>query len=74
MELILTWVIKAEHTGVGVGGGVVGGEYLGDPGRAHRSFNKKLHRHPAPSAPESVISIYCYPKDLPFHLPLKNKE
>ena len=37
MELILTWVIKAEHTGVGGSGG----GYLGDPGRAHRYFNKK---------------------------------
>ena len=37
MELILTWVIKAEHTGVGGSGG----GYLGDPSRAHRYFNKK---------------------------------
>ena len=55
MELILTWVIKAEHTGVG---GVRGGGYLGDPGRAHRYFNKKLYWHPAPSGPEGVLYTY----------------
>ena len=31
-----------------------------DPGRAHRSFNKKLHRLPAPSVPEEVLSIYSH--------------
>ena len=35
MELILTWVIKAEHTGA------FPQNPLGDPSRAHRYFNKK---------------------------------
>ena len=47
---------------------------LGDPGRAHRSFNKKLHRHPAPSVPERTISIYSHPHSfsipITHHLPL----
>ena len=63
MELILTWVIKAEHTGVGGSGG----GYLGDPGRAHRYFNKKsnskwilyfVHRLPAPNVTEQPLFTY----------------
>ena len=46
-----------------------GGGYLGDPGRAHRCFNKKtffigfyifMHRLPAPSVPELALSYYSY--------------
>ena len=50
MELILTWVIKAEHTGA----------FPGNPSFAwiKRKFYIFMHRHPAPSELEGVVSYY----------------
>ena len=50
MELIMTWVIKAEHTGA----------FPGNPSFAwiKRKFYIFMHRHPAPSELEGVVSYY----------------
>ena len=50
MELIMTWVIKAEHTGA----------FPGNPSFAwiKRKFYIFMHRHPAPSELEhSLVGI-----------------
>ena len=52
MELIMTWVIKAEHTGA----------FPGNPSFAwiKRKFYIFMHRHPAPSGLEIGLSYYYH--------------
>ena len=64
MELILTWVIKAEHTGVGGSGGgtwVIQVEHTGilTKNTILFGFYIFMHRHPAPSVPEHSLYTYC---------------
>ena len=62
MELIMTWVIKAEHTGA----------FPGNPSFAwiKRKFYIFMHRHPAPSELEhSLVGILGNEKETPILLP-----